>query len=126
MGFESIVNRVQTLPPLPESVQKIQALYAGGEPDVKSLIKIVESDPVMTADLLARMNAPLYSFSRRIVSVSQAVPLFGLNPLRGFVLSSAANESLPIDMSPYGISNEKFKQICELQSALMFQWYMGA
>ncbi len=125
MGFESIVSRIHSLPPLPESIRKIQYLYLNGDPDIKELVKIVESDPVMSADLLARMNAPAYSFSRHIVSVMQAVTLIGLTPLRGFVLSSALSRSFTIDMRPYGISTELFKQITTLQSALTFQWYMG-
>ncbi|MBN2894319.1 MAG: HDOD domain-containing protein [Campylobacterales bacterium] len=125
MGFESIVGRIHSLPPLPESIRKIQTLYLSGDPDVRELVKIVESDPVMSADLLARMNAPAYGFSRHIVSVMQAVTLIGLSTLRGFVLSSALSRTFTIDMRPYGVSTELFKQISTLQSALMFQWYMG-
>lgn len=125
MGFDSIVGRVNSLPPLPQSVQKIQALYAQGEPDMRELVKIVESDPVLTADILAKVNAPIYSFSKNIVSVLQAATLFGQVPLRGFVLVSSASKAFEINMKPYGITNEQFQNVCNLQSALMFQWYMG-
>ncbi len=124
-SFESLVDYIEELPPLPESVQKIQALYAKGDPEIPELVRLIESDPILTADILARVNAPLYSFSKHIVSVMQAITLFGTSSIRGFVLSSAMNRSFEIDMQPYNISNENFSKICSLQATLMFQWYMG-
>lgn len=125
MGFESLVKYIEELPPLPESVQKIQALYAQGNPDTKELVSLIESDPVLTADILAKVNAPCYVFSKQVVSIMQAVTLMGAATIRGFVLSSAMNQSFKIDMAPYNISNETFSKVCNLQSALMFQWYMS-
>lgn len=125
MGFESLVQYINELPPLPQSVQKIQLLYSGGEPDLKELVKLIESDPILTADILARANAPIYSFSKNILSVMQAITLFGSASVRGFVLSSAINRNFEIDMQAYSISNDTYVNMCNLQSALMFQWYMS-
>lgn len=125
MGFDSLVNYINELPPLPESVQKIQALYAEDDVEVGKLVALIESDPILTADILARVNSPLYSFSKRIISINQAVTLFGISAIRGFVLSSAMNRSLELDMRPYNVNNDEFSQVCNLQSALMFQWYMS-
>jgi HD-like signal output (HDOD) protein len=124
-GFESLVQYINELPPLPQSVQKIQLLYASGEPDLKELVNLIESDPILTADILARANAPIYSFSKNIVSVMQAITLFGSASVRGFVLSSAVNRNFEIDMQAYSISNDTYVNVCNLQSALMFQWYMS-
>ncbi len=125
MGFESLVNVINSLPPLPESVQKIQSLYTLDEIEVSKLVSLIESDPILTADILARVNSPLYSFSKNIVSINQAVTLFGLAAIHGFVLSSAMSKNFELDMRPYNISNDMFSKTCNLQSALMFQWYMS-
>jgi HD-like signal output (HDOD) protein len=124
-GFESLIKSIEELPPLPESIQKIQALYALGNPDTKELVSLIETDPVLTADILAKVNSPCYVFSKQVVSIMQAVTLLGSATIRGFVLSSAMNQSFKIDMKPYNISNETFSKVCNLQSALMFQWYMS-
>lgn len=124
-GFESLVKYINELPPLPQSVQKIQLLYGAGEPDLKELVKLIESDPILTADILARANSPVYSFSKNIFSVMQAITLFGSASVRGFVLSSAVNRSFEIDMQAYSITNDTYVNVCNLQSALMFQWYMS-
>lgn len=123
-SFESLVSYIDELPPLPESVQKIQQEFAKGSPDVKTLVSLIESDPVLTAYILAKVNSPYYTFSKNIVSITQAVTLLGLAVIRGFVLESAIDNSFEIDMRAYNISNEHFSKVCSLQSALMFQWYM--
>lgn len=125
MGFERIVERIQTLPPLPESVLRLDEAFRKGDPDVKTIVSIIEKDPLLTANILARVNAPSYGLRNRIVSVMQAVTLFGLGTVRAFALKAAIEQNFDIDMSPYGISNEKFGKISLMQNALMFQWYMG-
>lgn len=125
MGFESIVAQVNSLPPMPESVQKIQALFSRGTPSTKEVVALIEKDPLLTADVLAKVNAPFYGLRNNIVSVMQAVTLFGMVTIRGFVFSSSAYRAFDIDMSPYGVTTGAFSDICNMQSALMFQWYMG-
>lgn len=125
MSFESIVQRVKSIPPLPETVIKVERVFAQRDPSLNELIKIVESDSVLTADILAQVNSPLYSFSKEIVSVYQAVTLFGMNTIRGLVLSSMMKNSFVFDISPYNISNAGFQEVSSLQSHFMFQWYMA-
>ncbi len=125
MSFESIVNRIKAIPPLPESVVKVEKLFAQQNPSLIELIKIVEADSVLTADILAVVNAPLYSFSKEIVSIHQAVTLFGMNAIRGLILSSIMKNSFVFDMTPYNISNTGFQEVSSLQSHFMFQWYMA-
>lgn len=125
MGFESIVQRVKSIPTLPESVRKVEELYLQNEPDLKELVKIIENDPALTANILATVNSPLYSFSKNIVSIHQAITLFGMSVVRGFVLSSLSTKSFDFDMSPYNVTNNEYKNISLLQSTLMFQWFMS-
>ena len=96
-----------------------------GDPEIDELVKIIESDPALTADILSKVNAPLYSFSRQIISILQAVTLFGSAKIRAMVLSATIQRNFNIDMSPYGISTADFARISAIQSELMFQWMMG-
>lgn len=125
MTFESIIKRVKSIPPLPISVVKVEKLFTQRDPSLNELVKIVEEDSILTADILAIVNSPLYSFSKNIVSIHQAITLFGMHKVRGFILSSLASNTFNLDMSPYGLNNEEFQKISSLQSSLMFQWYMG-
>ena len=125
MSIQSIVHKIQSLPPLPESVQKIQKLYASGDPDIAKLVKIIESDPMLTSDVLANANSPLYGFSKKIISVNQAITLFGTSNIRSVVLATSTQKNFVLNFSPYGINNAQYSQMCNLQSVLMFQWYMS-
>jgi len=125
MAYIPLIARVNSLPPLPESVLKIETLYASGNPDIDDIVKIIESDPLLTADILAKVNAPFYGFSKTIVDILQAVTLFGSTQIRSIVLSSSINRSFNIDLSPYNISTLEFSKISMIQSELIFQWYMS-
>jgi len=123
--FEDIVQKIASLAPLSDVVLQIEALYAKGNDEVKvtDLIALIESDAMLSIDILKMANAPVYGFSSRIASVSQAVTLFGIMQVRSFVMSHAISQALQTDMGVYGISNETFNDICNLQSALVIQWY---
>ncbi len=126
MPYVPIMEQVEKLPPLPESVQKLESLFAQSEyPDINEVVAIIESDPALTTNILASANSPLYSFSKQISSILQAITLFGAATIRAMALKSAIERQFTIDMSPYGINNRMFAQICTIQSTFIFQWYMG-
>lgn len=120
---ESLFTRVKSLPPLPESVAKIQAICNDPNAGVADLAKVVEQDPMLTANLLKAANSPLYGFSREIKTLTQAVSLFGMATVRGFALASAVKSTLAIDMSPYKLGAERFADLSQMQNALMVRWY---
>jgi len=125
-SFQSLVSRIDTLPPLSDSAQKILSLYAKDDDiDIRKLARLIESDTILTANILAMINDPKMGFNNKITSVSQAITLFGTKIVKGFVLAFSMKEHLRPDLSTYGISNAKFNDMCHLQSALLFQWYMG-
>lgn len=125
MSYIPLIARIESLPPLPESVLKIEQLFAKGDPNIDDLVKIIESDPSLTADILAKVNAPYYGFSKSIVSILQAVTLFGPVQVRSIVLASSTQRNFDIDLSPYNITTSEFSKISAMQSELIFQWYMG-
>ncbi len=125
MSYIPLIARVDSLPPLPESVIEIEKLFNLGDPDIDKLVKIIETDPSLTADILAKVNAPFYGFSKTIVSVVQAVTLFGATQIRPIVLASSIQRGFDIDLSPYDITTSEFSKVSTMQSELIFQWYIG-
>ena len=88
------------------------------------MVKILEKDPLLTADILKAANSPLYGFSREINAISQAVGLFGMGTVRGFALASIVKKSFPLDLSSYGITNSQFAELSKKQHALVTSWYI--
>jgi len=124
MSLNTELNtRIKSLPPLSDSVYQIQSICNNPDSSISDLIKVVEKDPMLTANLLKAANSPLYGFSREIKTVNQAISLFGMATVKGFALSSAIRQTLTIDLSPYGIDATAFSSIAQQQSALMVNWY---
>ncbi len=117
-----LVDQIKQLPPLPESCQQIESVYHDENSTFDDLIKILEKDPMLTADLLKAANSPLYGFSREINTLAQAVSLFGMGTVRGFALATIIKKSFKLDLSPYGLSNAVFSKLSEMQHALMVNW----
>jgi len=119
---EEILKKIKQLPPLPESAMQIEAVYRDPNSSFNDMAKILEKDPLLTADILKAANSPLYGFSREINAISQAVGLFGMGTVRGFALASIVKKSFSLDLSPYGITNEMFSDLSKKQNALVTSW----
>ena len=125
MNFETIVKSIDSLPALSDTSMIVQQLYSDGahNVDIIKLVRAIESDALLAANILKMINSPLYGFSKKIASVSQAVTLFGTEIIYGLVVSFSINSAIMANLRPYGVSNQLFNDICHLQSALMTQWY---
>jgi HD-like signal output (HDOD) protein len=125
MDFKSLVETIESLPPLSDSAVLIQKLYVDGSSNVNiaRLTKIIESDVLLSANILRMINAPAYGFYRQITSIPQAVTLFGTETIFALVISYAMHEKLVANLRAYGITNETFNDVCHLQSTLLTQWY---
>lgn len=121
---EEILKKIKQLPPLPESAIQIEAVYQDPNSSFNDMVKILEKDPLLTADILKAANSPLYGFSREINAISQAVGLFGMGTVRGFALASIVKKSFTLDLSAYGISDDMFSELSKRQHALITAWCM--
>ena len=119
---EEILKKIKQLPPLPESAMQIEAVYQDPDSSFNDMVKILEKDPLLTADILKAANSPLYGFSREINAIAQAVGLFGMGTVRGFALASIVKKSFSLDLAAYGISNDMFSNLSKKQHGLMTAW----
>jgi HD-like signal output (HDOD) protein len=119
---EEILKKIKQLPPLPESAMQIEAVYQNPDSNFNDMVKILEKDPLLTADILKAANSPLYGFSREINAISQAVGLFGMGTVRGFALASIVKKSFSLDLSAYGITTDMFSALSKKQHGLMTSW----
>lgn len=120
---DHILKKIKAFPPLDDTVMKIQRICVDKNSSLADLVKVVESDPMLTANILKSSNSPLYGFSREIKNIAHAVSLFGMATVRGFALSSAIKQNIKINLEPYRINNALFLEISTLQSMFMFKWY---
>lgn len=125
MTYESMIENIDDMPPLSDIARVMQSLYAFGAEnvDIKKLVRMIESDVMLTANILKMINSPYYGFKNKISSVSQAVTLFGVAKIYALVIHFAMSNHLKADTAIYGFNNAQFNEMCILQSSLMMQWY---
>lgn len=125
MNFEEIVSSIDSLPPLLDTTLIINKLYANGGDalDINKLIIIIESDALLSANILKMVNSPLYGLSQQILSITQAVTLLGTHKVYGLALSYSINNLICANVRPYGVNNATLNDISQLQSMLVSQWF---
>ncbi len=121
--INNILQRIKTLPPLPDSFRKIDAICAEKNGTVEQLARAIEEDPMLVAGLLKVANSPLYGLRGEVKSVIQAVSMFGMATTKALVSDMSIKKLLKIDTEPYGLTPEYFVYISALQASLIKQWY---
>jgi HD-like signal output (HDOD) protein len=115
-------KEIKSLPPLPASIVRIQQLCMEKEVNISALTRVIESDPMLSANILKSVNSPLYGMSKGIGSIRQAVMLFGVAMIRGFAAANAIKKAIPIDLQPYGITIDILTETSECQMLLLTEW----
>jgi len=125
VNFRNIVKHIDTLPALTDTALVVRKLYENGAENVNisKLIKAIESDVILTANILKMINSPIYGLSNTISSVSQAVTLFGTHLVYGLVVRYSIESVLVANLRPYGVSNKFFNDVSHMQSSLIREWY---
>jgi HD-like signal output (HDOD) protein len=118
---KTLLENIDNIPPLPESVQAVERVYNNPDSTLEDMQKAIETDPLLTANILRLVNSPAYGLKNKITSVKQAVALLGKDAIRTFALGSVVND-FKIDLSPYGMTAEEFALACDRQLSLMINW----
>lgn len=118
---------INTLPPLPDTIIQFEKLIQDDNRSIADISRLLAKDPMMVANILKQANAPIYGFSREITSLDQAVALFGIGNIRGFVLASIilAHE-IELDFSAYNLTPAQFVTRAQRQQAIMSKWLRGS
>lgn len=118
-----MLEEIKTLPPLPDSVVKIQELCMKSDTNIDELSMVIERDPMLSANILKSVNSPLYGMSKEISSIPKAIMLFGIAMIRGFAAASAIKKTMTIDLTPYNTNIDGLTNVSSVQSALVREWY---
>lgn len=125
LNFNEIIDDIESLPPLSDTAKEIEKIFHGDEENISiiALVKVIESDVALTANILKILNAPIYGFSRQISSVSQAVTLLGTRMVYGIVMKFVVEQTIIANLRPYGVSAARFNNVSHLQSRFVSQWF---
>lgn len=118
--FKTIINNI---PPLPESVIKIESYAKDPNVSYKQVSQMLEKDPVLTSEILKAANFPIYGFSKHITTLESAISLFGFGTIRGFVLAVYVRNNFNFTLEPYDITPQQFALCASKHHAFVTKWY---
>jgi len=118
---KTLLENIKMVPALPETVQAVEKVYQDENSTIGDMQKVIEKDPLLTADILRILNSPMYGMKHSVTNVKQALSLLGKDSIRMFVMSGTVN-SFEIDLSPYNMTKDNFKTACDRQLALTIHW----
>jgi putative nucleotidyltransferase with HDIG domain len=88
-ALKAKIERITTLPTLPEIVTKIAAMVDSPQTSVADVGRVIAKDQVLSARVLKLVNSAFYGFQGRVSSVTHAMVLLGFNVVKGLVLSAS-------------------------------------
>jgi putative nucleotidyltransferase with HDIG domain len=94
------VERLRELPTLPDVVERIATILERPDANLAEAARLVETDQVLTAQLLRLANSAFYGFSGQIGSVAQALVVLGTTVTRSLLYGTAVLD-LRIDLAGF-------------------------
>jgi len=118
----NIIEKIESLPPLPKSVIELEGFRKRPEKEPLELLKIIEQDPLIITTLLKVANSAMFGFRSEVETPSRAVNLLGINFTISIALGSVVQDLIKTNLSPYGISTDEFLMNSNLASNLINLW----
>jgi len=99
------VEQITEMPPMPEMAQRIIELRAKPEADVADLVKVIELDPSLCAQVLRYANSPYFNYRGDVSSVQVAIArVLGFDMVMNLALGLALLDSFKIPrQGPLGL-----------------------
>ncbi|WP_094325514.1 HDOD domain-containing protein [Campylobacter avium] len=121
---ELLVESVDKLPALPQTVQELQSYVAKAGSDVRvdTVAQIISADPLVTARLLQLANSPFYSFKSNITTLQQVVSLLGITNVKNIIMADSIEQNFKVDVSPYGLDTDEFLKKRNEESTFISSW----
>lgn len=119
---ELIIDKIESLPPLPNSIIELEEFRKEQEKEPLDLLKIIEKDPLIITTLLRVANSAMFGFRSQVETPSRAINLLGVNFTISIALGSVVQNIIKTDLSTYGVSTDDFLYSCNLASTIIKTW----
>ena len=117
-----LIERIKSLPPLPSSITELENFRRIDSSDIDTLIKIINSDPLMVTTILRVANSSMFGFRSDVDTLSRAINLLGINFTIFFWIVVCFYVSLKRNWFYYAVNNEDFIFSSSLASNIVNTW----
>jgi HD-like signal output (HDOD) protein len=119
---QTIIEKIDSLPPLPNSVIELEEFRKMANKEPLDLLKIIEKDPLIITTVLRVANSAMFGFVSEVETPSRAISLLGVNFTISIALGSVIQNLIQTNLSPYKASTDDFMFSCNLASSLVNTW----
>lgn len=84
---DTILGRIEMLPPLPESVRTVQRALRNDDIEMRDIVQTLKRDPAVSAKVVSIANSPAFGVRGPISNLERAIALIGLRDLSSIVLA---------------------------------------
>lgn len=99
----NIIMTTRDLPAMPQVASKVLELSSDPNTSAQQLQQIIADDQAMTARILKIANSAMYSCSRKVKTLTEAIVMLGFNSIRSLVVTSAARNLYNTSSSTTGL-----------------------
>ena len=89
-NLQNIIMTTRDLPAMPQVASKVLELSSDPNTSAQQLQQIISDDQAMTGRILKIANSAMYSCSRKVKTLTEAIVMLGFNSIRSLVVTSAA------------------------------------
>jgi len=120
--MKKLIEKIDSLPPLPNSMLELEDFRKVQNTNPEELIEIIEKDPLLVSTILRVANSSMFGFRSTVDTLSRAINLLGINFTISLAIGSIVQNTVKCNLSPYGISNDDFLEICALSTKIINTW----
>ncbi|MFK5926651.1 MAG: response regulator [Desulfuromusa sp.] len=94
LEFQTLINSIPLLPPLPESYSNVRSCVVGDEVDIERMADYISQDVAISTALLHWANSALFGQRFQVDTIKKAIIVLGTDIVENLILSEAVNRTL--------------------------------
>ena len=122
MPSNNILEKIESLPPLPKTIIEIEEFRKKLNKEAIDLLNIIEKDALIISTLLKISNSAMFGFRSKVETPSRAVNLLGINFTISIAIGGTVQNLLMTNLEPYGINSDDFMRASNISSTLASLW----
>lgn len=101
LDAKELLRKVECVRPVSDSARRLLALMGKPNHQMADLVRIIEYDPALTANLLRIANSAAYGLKRRLATVAEAAVYLGELNIIGIALAASGFEIFNAELKGY-------------------------
>lgn len=122
MSSNNILEKIESLPPLPKTIIEIEEFRKKTNKESADLLEIIEKDALIISTLLKISNSAMFGFRSKVETPGRAINLLGINFTISIAIGGTVQNLLMTNLEPYSINSDDFMRASNISSTLASLW----